>query len=187
MATSPQFLNPPRRYRSKRPEATLSGRRSPRPPQRGQGQPQTKVVPLQKRSPQASPRPTLRRTTAASGTNPLLLRFILFLQHSSSAIAFALVGAVLLAYASTVYIQQQWSEEYRKLESLQREIRNLTAADAIFKDNLAQQAEQPDTGLVMPSPDNNIYLSPSSPQTPAATPPKSPPKKASASKLPIGY
>lgn len=187
MAASPRFLNPPRRYQSKRPISVASGRRSLRRPQPSQPQPQTPVIPLPRRSPPSRMGSPRRRGTTASPTNPLLLRFILFLQHSSSAIAFALVGAVLLAYASTVYIQQQWSEEYRKLESLQREMRNLTAADAIFKDNLAQQAEQPDTGLVMPTPDNNIYLSPSTPQVPAATPPQPPPKKASASNLPIGY
>lgn len=185
MAASPRFLNPPRRSSSKRPAA--SGRRSLRPPQPRQNPSQKTVIPLNSRLPQASPRPSSRRRTTASQTAPLLLRFILFLQHSSSAIACALVGAVLLAYASTVYIQQQWSEEYRKLETLQREMRNLTAADAIMKDNLAQQAEQPDTGLVMPTPDNNIYLSPTPSQPPTATPPPPPPKKAAASNLPIGY
>ncbi|MEC4868015.1 MAG: hypothetical protein SAJ11_18240, partial [Jaaginema sp. PMC 1078.18] len=144
MAASPRFVNPPRRYRSKRPTTTLPQGRSR----------SSSPVPSQ------APRPVPRQPQARTTANPLLVRLILFLQHSSSAIACALMSAVLLAYASTVYIQQQWSEEYRQLETLQREMRNLTAADAIFKDNLAQQAEKPETGLVMPTPDNNIYLSP---------------------------
>jgi hypothetical protein len=180
MAASPQFLTP-ERSRSKRFVANAAAQRlrAPHPPQR-QGRPSrptvTPVVPAQRQS---------RATRQAQ--EPLLLRLILFLQHSSSAIAFALVGAVLLAYASTVYIQQQWSEEYRKLESLQREMRNLTAADAIFKENLAQQAEQPETGLVMPTPDNNIYLAPSQVQPTAKPAPKTAPAASSASNLPIGY
>lgn len=131
----------------------------------------------------------LRALPLRSPKMPLLLRSLLWLQRSSSAVAFCLTFLVLLAYASTVYIQQQWSEEYQKLENLRREARNLTEADAIFKDNLAQQAERLETGLVMPTPQNNIYLSPSSEQQkpkPKTDKPPSPVKNPP-SNLPLGY
>jgi len=131
----------------------------------------------------------VERLPLRSPQTPLLWRSLLWVQQASSAIAFGLAMAVLLVYASTVYIQQQWSEAYQKLESLRREARNLTEADAIFKDNLAQQAERSETGLVMPTPNSNIYLSPSSEGQHSSPKPSQPQNKSKnpPSNLPLGY
>ncbi len=104
------------------------------------------------------PRPTPLRPINPRPKLPLWLRVLLGIQHGSSIMAFCLITAVLIVYSSTVYIQQQWSRDYRRLENLQRAQRNLTVADEILKNQLAQQANRPETGMVAPSPDNTIFL-----------------------------
>ncbi|MGB0563901.1 MAG: hypothetical protein ACPGVO_19190 [Spirulinaceae cyanobacterium] len=86
------------------------------------------------------------------------LRLLFLVQQGSSLLAFCLATAVLITYGSTVYIQQEWGEEYRKLETLQREQRELIAASELMKNQLAQQASLPNAGLMPPSPANTIFL-----------------------------
>ncbi|HEY9829349.1 MAG TPA: hypothetical protein V6D26_02135, partial [Stenomitos sp.] len=81
---------------------------------------------------------------------PIWLSSLLVLQRGSDLVAFFLVATTLTIYSWTVYTQQQWAQEYRKLENLQRQERQLTTANAVMKDQLAQQAERPATGLVTP-------------------------------------
>lgn len=90
--------------------------------------------------------------------SPFWLRVLFRIQTGSSIITGLLVTGVLLVYASTVYVQQEWTQEYRRLEQLQREHRNLIAADEALKHQLANQASQSDAGYVSPSPDNTIFL-----------------------------
>ncbi|MDY7013564.1 MAG: hypothetical protein SVX43_08140 [Cyanobacteriota bacterium] len=93
---------------------------------------------------------------------PPLLRLLLWVQRGSCVVAFSSIGTVLASYAATVYLQQQWSESYKTLERLQRETRNLTAADETLKHQLAKQAQEQEEGFTFPSPQQTIYLSPSS-------------------------
>ena len=69
-----------------------------------------------------------------------------------------LITGTLVAYSSTVYLQQQWSQEYRKLENLQRQERQLTAKNEMLKNQLAVEAEQPSTKLSPPNPADAIIL-----------------------------
>lgn len=92
---------------------------------------------------------------------PGWLKALLFLQHSSATITFFLIAATLGVYAWTVYAPRQWSHEYRKLETLHRHERHLTATNETLKNQLAQQAERPETGLANPQPQNAIFLAPS--------------------------
>ena len=98
---------------------------------------------------------------------PAWLRFLLFLQHCSSFVTFSLVVSTLIVYAGVVYSQQQWSSNYDELKKLQRSYRNLIATNETLKNQLAEQAEQPETGLVLPDPDNTIVL-PSPSQLPSS-------------------
>ena len=89
---------------------------------------------------------------------PAWLRFLLFIQHTSSIITVALVISTLVTYAGVVYSQQQWSRNYEKLTKLQRAQRDLTATNETLKNQLAEQVEQPDNGFIAPNPDNMIVL-----------------------------
>jgi hypothetical protein len=85
---------------------------------------------------------------------PLWLRSIFLLHNTVSFLTFILIAASLGIYAITVYTPQTWSKEYKKLKTLQRDERQLTATNETLKNQLAQQAERPETGLVDPSSSN---------------------------------
>lgn len=117
---------------------------------------------------------------------PVWLSPLLLIQRSSDIVTFILVASTLSLYAWTVYTQQQWSQDYRKLENLQRDERHLTTTNAVIKDQLAQQAEKPAAGLVSPSPSNTIFLTPA-PQRQARTNPNQTANLEPATKNPLGY
>jgi len=117
---------------------------------------------------------------------PIWLSSLLFLQRSSDVVTFILVATTLTIYSWTVYTQQQWTKEYQKLETLQRHERHLTTTNAVIKDQLAQQAENPATGLVTPTPANTIFLPPA-PQRQAQTIPTSIAEAESKATTPLGY
>lgn len=117
---------------------------------------------------------------------PLWLSSLLFLQRSSDIITFFLVAATLTIYSWTVYTQQQWSQEYGKLQKLQRDERQLTTTNAVIKDQLAQQAEKPGTGLVPPTQANTIFLQPA-PQRPFHPTPNQSTEPEPPQMPPLGY
>lgn len=89
-------------------------------------------------------------------------RSLLAFQKISSGIAFCLVASALGVYAWSVCIPKLWSQEYRKLETLQRHERHFTAIGETLKNQLAQQAERPETGLAKLNPAQVIFLPQSS-------------------------
>ncbi|NEO29275.1 MAG: hypothetical protein F6K36_02230 [Symploca sp. SIO3C6] len=119
-------------------------------------------------------------------TMPNWLQSLLFLQRSSDLISVLLVGATLSIYSWTVWTQQQWTREYRKLETLQRQERDLTSANETLKEQLAQQAESPASGLVNPTTANTIFLPPAKERKSQAVPkPKT--SQQPAATIPLGY
>ncbi len=78
---------------------------------------------------------------------------------------YILIAGMLAVYGSTVYSQQKWSQEYRKLENLQRYERELTTKNEVLKNHLAKEAEQSATNLVAPNPADAIILHSSSRQS----------------------
>lgn len=159
------------------------------------------VLPQRRRSRKPTPNSRVRHFQAAisstarqkveklnttSSTNPIWLSPLLFIQRSSDIVTFVLVASTLCLYSWTVYTQQQWSQEYRKLENLQRDERHLTTTNAVIKDQLAKLAEKPATGLVSPSPANTIFLTPA-PQRQARTNPNKTDNSEPVAKNPLGY
>jgi hypothetical protein len=128
----------------------------------------------------------IERLNVAQRPTPIWLSSLLLLKRSSDVITFLLVAATLTVYSWTVYTQQQWSREYRKLDNLQRNERQLTTANAVFKDQLAQQAESPSTGLVTPTPANTIFLPPA-PQRQSHSAPTKTADPEPVAKTPLGY
>jgi hypothetical protein len=128
----------------------------------------------------------VERLNTLGQVTPSWLSSLLFLRRSSDIVTFLLVAATLTIYSWTVYTQQQWSQEYRKLEILQRHERNITMANEVMKDQLAQQAEKPATGLVNPTGANAIVLPPA-PHRPSSPPPTQTANPEPAAKSPLGY
>ena len=124
-------------------------------------------------------------------TTPLWLRSLLNIEKISSVSAFSVIATALAIYGGIVYNQRLWAEEYRKLEGLQRQERQLNAANEAFKNQLAQQAENANSGLVPQNPGGMIFLPPASPRSvsPESIPAKinSAKTKENIRKTPLGY
>jgi hypothetical protein len=116
---------------------------------------------------------------------PVWLSLLVIAQRSSSVVTLCLVGAVLAVYSWTVYSQQVWSREYDKLETLQKQERKLMTANEVLKNQMAEQAEKAETGLVFPSPGNTIFLQPAPPRAPIQ--PSAEPSEVPTSTGPLGY
>ncbi|WP_084668967.1 hypothetical protein [Spirulina major] len=138
-------------------------------------------------APQAPAKPSRRARQTTTPKVPLWLRTLLIIQQGSSILTFCLATAVLMVYGSTVYIQQAWSEDFRHLEQLQREKRELTTANELMKNQLAQQATAPENNLVAPSPANTIFLPKATgqPAQPVSTP--TAPLVSFTADAPLGY
>jgi hypothetical protein len=118
---------------------------------------------------------------------PVWLSSLLVVQRSSDLIAFLLVATTLSIYSWTVYTQQQWSKEYRKLEDLQRQERQLTTANAVMQNQLARQAEQRGSGLVPFNPSTGSVVLPSQDPRPVRTTPTQSADPEPMAKTPLGY
>lgn len=142
---------------------------------------------------QAATQPALNSGEAVvhsfSQPNPLWLAVLLRLQQGSFLLTFALIAGTMVVYGWTVYIQQQWGQGYEKLEALKKQERQLISANEVLKNQMAQQAESPTAGLLLPDPNNAIFLAPA-PQRPQVKPnsPLVPPSDSSSSNnRPLGY
>ncbi|MEH1935096.1 MAG: hypothetical protein V7L14_15650 [Nostoc sp.] len=101
-------------------------------------------------------------TMPNSGATPLWLLRLYTFHRYSTVLAFLLVASTLAVYGWTVYSQELWSQSYRRLQSLQRHERLLMTTNATLTNKMAQEAEQPTTGLVSPTPQGMIFLPPAS-------------------------
>ncbi|MBH8550806.1 hypothetical protein I8751_00045 [Nostocaceae cyanobacterium CENA357] len=104
------------------------------------------------------PLPTVSPSKAA----PLWLLRLYNLHQYSSVVAFFLVAATLVVYGWTVYSQELWGQDYRRLQNLQRNERQLTTTNATLTNKMAEEAERPTAGLVSPTPAKTIFLPPAS-------------------------
>lgn len=129
------------------------------------------------------------RISPLSETAPSWMQWLMQSQRYTSAIAFILISATLASYAAIVYSQQLWNQEYQKLQSLQRKERELTTAEELLKNQLAETAITLNQGLITPTPENNLFLE-AAPNRPAIKTTNSPVKSSPTpqnSPTPLGY
>lgn len=117
---------------------------------------------------------------------PNWLRVLIGLERCVSVMTIALGAATLTVYGLTVSSGQQWSRDYNRLQSLQRYERQLRVANEMLKNQMAEQAENPDTGLVPQNPANTIFLPPTLEGNSSAISPV-PSTKAGKFTMPLGY
>ncbi|MBX9259227.1 hypothetical protein H1Q63_35800 [Desmonostoc muscorum CCALA 125] len=122
-----------------------------------------------------------------SGATPLWLLRLYTFHRYSSVLAFLLVAATLAVYGWTVYSQELWSQSYRRLQNLQRHERLLTTTNATLTNKMAQEAEQPTTGLVSPTPEGMIFLPPASSNSQSASSNTKPNHQTQQTLSPLGY
>ncbi|WP_392483004.1 hypothetical protein [Nostoc sp. C110] len=99
-------------------------------------------------------------TMPNSGAVPLWLLRLYTFHRYSTVLAFLIVASTLAVYGWTVYSQELWSKSYRRLQNLQRHERLLTTTNATLTNRMAKEAEQSTAGLVLPTPQGMIFLSP---------------------------
>ncbi|MBA2747993.1 MAG: hypothetical protein H0U45_04450 [Tatlockia sp.] len=130
------------------------------------------------------PRRLASPTSLRSRPLPLWFLRLSLWQRRASIATLLLIAGTLITYSSTVYLQQQWSQQFRKLENLQRQERRLTATNEGLKNQLASEAEQPSTDLVPPNPADAIILKAFNPKSnPSLIKPEAQPKI----DIPSGY
>jgi len=113
------------------------------------------------------------------------LRLLMLLQRSSTPITLVLGAALLGVYGWSVYSQRAWSQAYSRLNQLQRQERQVVAANEIRKFEVTEQAETTSKQFVPQAPANTVFLQPEAPRSPKPVEPNSavPPQPLS----PVGY
>ncbi|HLP89361.1 MAG TPA: hypothetical protein VK184_12315 [Nostocaceae cyanobacterium] len=121
-------------------------------------------------------------------STPVWLMRLYAVNRYSATMAFLFVVVALVVYGWTVYSQELWGKNYRRLQNLQRHERQLTTTNATLTSKIAQEAEQTTTGLVAPSPQGAIFLpsasEPLDSDSASTTPDSETPQQAT---LPLGY
>ena len=112
---------------------------------------------------QASPKPNKNRNVKRlPRTNsfplPLWLRVLMTTQKLSIAATVILTISVFAIYGWTVYAQEQWNQQFKKLEQLQRQERQLTNAAGSFDNEMLQSIQKKPGDLVRESPEKSIFL-----------------------------
>lgn len=90
---------------------------------------------------------------------PHNLQLLSLLQKSSFGLALISMAASTGLYMSTVQIPELWSQEYRNLEDLQRQERQLIAVNETIKYQIAQEASR-DRRLAISQPDSAVFIAP---------------------------
>lgn len=143
------------------------------------------VVPLQKpRSSQGNS--SVVKVLPTAKPLPFWVTSLIFVQRGTAVLSLLLVLSGLAVYGWTVYTQQRWGHAYGRLERLQKRERQLLAANEVLKNQIAKQAEAPGAGLVLPNPDDTIFLSPA-PLRPTVKPEVDSPPPEPIPARPLGY
>ncbi len=117
--------------------------------------------------PDVSP-PVVLPTPGVDAPSPAVRR-LTQLHLVSSALAVSLVALTLVSYGTSVYINRQLNQASQQLNRLQRNGQQLTTANEVLKNHLAQQVEGDDMGFQPPQPGSVIFLKPA-PQSALALP-----------------
>lgn len=192
-ALQPRSPRPRPRRRSRVASAAVAPSRTAPPPTGSRSRPPRQRpaaaspgTPPPARSPRTAPRatPQVKVLRPQPYPDPLWLKGLTALQQTSGVVAFVVGGLAIGFYASTVHAQQQWGRAYRNLENLQRQEAQLTSAHEMLRQQFAQEAELPQSGLVPPSPDTVLFLETA---TPRPAPPPLPDPPVSGQSYPAGY
>jgi hypothetical protein len=129
------------------------------------------------------------RQLPRNNTVPNWLKSLLVVQRGSLIVFCSILVLSSIAYVCTVYTQSAWKTQHGQLKRLQKHERQQGVMTENLKNQMAIVAEQPDSGLVSPSPDRVIIV-PKAPQRPAkslALAPAPAPAPTYPSTLPLGY
>lgn len=136
---------------------TASRARMPE-PQRSSQPPDRKSKRGQASRQPASNRNVKRLPRTNSFPLPLWLRVLMTTQKLAIGTTVLLTISVFVIYGWTVYAQEQWNQQYKKLEQLKRQERQLTNAAGSFDNEMLQSVQKKPRDLVRESPEKSIFL-----------------------------
>ncbi len=131
---------------------------------------------------QPQQRQPVRQLTPNSA--PTWLKSLLTIQRGSLIIFCTLLGSISLVYAYTARTQDLWKTQHKQLKQFQNQEQQQALMNEHLKQQLAETAENKDSGLVAPTPARIVFI-PSAPPRPTKSLPT--PKEPAKSKLPVGY
>jgi hypothetical protein len=118
---------------------------------------------------------------------PNWLKFLVSAQRLSIATTVLLTIAVFGVYSWTVYAQESWNKQYRKLEDLKRLERNLTATEGLLEHSMIGDAQKTSKQqLIRETPEQAIFLQ-SAPARPLSLPPQATEQQQEKPYEPLGY
>lgn len=119
---------------------------------------------------------------------PLLLRILLWMQHTSTFVALGAIGISLASYGLMVYTQQQWNQQYEQLQQLQQKERNLRTMNESLKEKIPSKPPQ-DKNWTPLTPDKTLYVQPTTiePFQPEPSPDANEDSQSSQMERPLGY
>jgi len=131
---------------------------------------------------------TVPRQRPAQQPFPLLLRILLWMQHTSTFVALGAIGISLASYGLMVYTQQQWNQQYEQLQQLQQKERNLRTMEEALKEKIPSEPPQ-DKNWVPLTPEKTLYVQPTTiePFQPESSPDASEDSQSSQMERPLGY
>jgi hypothetical protein len=144
MSVYPQTVNPPSKTRKTERLSNVS----------------KKARHLQNKS-NSTKNPTITKLNSKFSSLPNWLTSFRFLQTSSSFVALCLIGTTLFLYGWTVYTQQTWGKQYKNLEHLQKQERDLTFTNETMKNTLAEDTNMEDSDLIPATPEKLVFINPS--------------------------
>ncbi|NJN72600.1 MAG: hypothetical protein HC799_07185 [Limnothrix sp. RL_2_0] len=111
------------------------------------------------RMPLARPaKPVPIRKAASAPLSSTKIKVFAMGQRLTQFLAIASVATAVSLYACTVYNQKIWGKEYAQLTRLQEDERGMVTSNEGIKEQLIEQADQPEIGLSSPTPDQNLYV-----------------------------
>ncbi|WP_202220400.1 hypothetical protein [Okeania sp. KiyG1] len=139
---------------------------------------------------QTIPEQNLAQVISLPKSKPLWLKSLMATQLTSSMVAVLLASTSVAIYGWTIYGQSKWTTEYQELQKLRQKERQISVANELLKNQIAEQASTSDTGLVSQNSVKRIFLDPAPPR-PAPNPPKPYLESTSSHKYllktPVGY
>jgi hypothetical protein len=129
----------------------------------------------------------LRQLTQRRST-PAWLRSLLAVQKISMVLFVSVFGLSSIVYGYTMQTQTTWRSQQDRLKRWQNQERQQAVMNENLKQQMAQTAEQKESGLVAPKPNRMIFIHSAPLRQPKLVPNTSPsPQPTPASKLPLGY
>ena len=129
----------------------------------------------------------IKSLNSAKQKQPAWLIYLIQWQRRSS----WLIGGLILTSVTFYFLfsssQQQWEQEYRKLQQLEENEYKLATVTETWQNYLAREALESESGLVPATPTKLFFLIPSSATTPLAEPQLQQSKQISSQPAPLAY